>query len=102
MIFNAIIDYKAGLVVKVDGWDIDIGTVAPSGFVYTHPYCKYHDRENFSDPDIMLIKLPGISTVYLGTPRGMLYAYDGSNDTQYAVSSGMPKAAVRFPDCKTK
>ena len=83
-------------------WNADVDNVVCKAFVHTHPNCKCHDRENFSDPDKALSHLPGISNVYLGTPNGMLYAYDGNTDSQRTVSSAMPVSTHRFLNSKTK
>ncbi len=83
-------------------WDADVDNIVSRAFVHTHPHCPNHKGEDFSDQDKMLGKLPGISTVYLGTPKGMLYSYDASTDTEHQVSSSMPVSTHRFPDCKTQ
>ena len=40
--------------------------------------------------------------IEIGTVEGKLYAYDKGTDSEHTVSSGMPKAAAEFLDCKTK
>ena len=102
VIFNAIFHYNKGSYFENKNWNADVDNVVCKAFVHTHPKCPGHDGENFSDPDIILGKLPGISEIYLGTPTGMLHAYDGNTNTQRQVSSSMPVCTHPFTDCKTQ
>ena len=98
VVLNAINDYGVAVFAKFDWLNSKFYVGTPTAFVHTHPSCTCHVGEEFSDQDKWLTNLPGISTVYLGTPNGMLYSYDGSNDSTYLVSSSMPKASVKYPD----
>lgn len=101
VVFNAILDYGVGVVINVEDWNLEMGTILPKAFVHTHPSCTCHIGEEFSDPDKMLTSIPGIDIVYLGTPDGMLYSYDKVNG-KVTVSAEMPVAPIEHTNSKTK
>ncbi len=102
VIFNAIFHYNKESYFENKNWNADVDNVVCKAFVHTHPNCGSHDVENFSPADKFAGKLPGISSVYLGTPNGKLYVYDGKTDTEHEILASIPKAPSTFPDCKPR
>lgn len=101
VIKNAILDYGFGVAISVEDWDIEIGTVTPVAFVHTHPACTCHKGETFSPQDEMLVNIPGVAVVYLGTPKGILYSYDEVNGVK-TISTSLPVAPIIYTNSKTK
>ena len=75
--------------------------------LHTHPSCTGHRSEEMSSGDEMVARLWGVQYMYLASPGGNLYKYDGKNgrrDSQGGlvlekIYSDMPKITKRV-DCK--
>lgn len=100
LIKNAIFDYVFGFIVGDETKRFKVEKFLPVAFVHTHPSCACHAGDTFSDQDKMLTYLPGISTVYLGSPSGRLYAYDGKNKAIQIISTNLPSTHFKFPNAK--
>lgn len=92
---HAIFDFVFGMIFNYKGQVISF---RPTAFVHTHPSCACHAGDVFSKQDMSLISLPGISAVYLGSPKGILYAYEGDVKGIRVVSEEMPFASFKFAD----
>ncbi len=93
---HAIFDYVVGLIGDYKRGYVKVISFRPTAFVHTHPSCACHVGDDFSKQDKFLTLLPGISTVYLGSPKGVLYGYEGGNNEIWTVSVDMPMAAFKF------
>jgi len=49
-------------------------------FAHTHPYCTGHKPDSFSSADELVARLIGIKYMYLVSPNGRVYRYDGKDE----------------------
>lgn len=79
-------------------------------FLHTHPACTGHKPEAFSVGDELAAKLPGVNFMYLASPGGNLYKYDGKKNAKRdangvlileKIYDNMPKALNRIQCKKT-
>ena len=93
---HAIFDYVVGLICDYKRGFVKVITFRPTAFVHTHPSCACHVGDDFSKQDKFLTLLPGVTTVYLGSPKGILYGYKRGCSDIRTVSVEMPLAAFKF------
>lgn len=93
---HAIFDYVFGLACDYKRGRGKVISFRPTAFVHTHPSCACHVGDDFSKQDKLLTLLPGVTTVYLGSPKGILYGYERGRRVIRTVSEEMPLAAFKF------
>ena len=72
--------------------------------LHTHPYCTGHRAEDFSSGDEMVARLWGVDYMYLASPSGCLYKYNGKGGTRNAkgvlilekIYDNMPKVSEKI------
>lgn len=101
LIKHAIFDYVFGFIFGDKTKRFKVEKFLPVAFVHTHPSCRCHAGDTFSDQDKVLTRMPGISTVYLGSPSGRLYAYDGKSKAIRIISTNLPSTQFKFPNADT-
>ncbi len=75
--------------------------------LHTHPFCTGHRSEEMSKGDELVARLWGVMYMYLASPAGNLYKYDGKNGKRDSrgvlilekIYDSMPKISIRV-DCK--
>ncbi|MEX1307440.1 MAG: hypothetical protein AB1Z19_02840 [Eubacteriales bacterium] len=93
-----------GVVTRYLLWLLMPKTIS---FLHTHPSCTGHRSDEMSKGDEMVARLWGVDYMYLASPRGRLYKYDGKNGRRDSrgglvlehIYDDMPKISFRV-DCK--
>ena len=88
---------------------IDLVIPRTIAFAHTHPLCTGHKPEVFSRGDELVARLPGVTYMYLASPAGRIYRYDGKEPVRNAkgellltpIESGLPKILHKW-DCRNQ
>ena len=86
---------------------IDLIIPRTVSFTHTHPFCTGHKPEVFSPGDELVAKLPGVRYMYLASPGGCLYKYDGGDAERNEkgelilkkIDTALPRISDRW-DCR--
>lgn len=91
--FLTLLVFPEGNTTKIKDKDSNIKSVSwvsAKWFAHTHTHCTGHDGENFSDADKSTVTTWGMSSIYLGTPKGRVKRWRTKDGTQTLFTGVKP------------